>query len=303
MYSQALQGIMINSRQEWNIDYLRELREKFLDQDYPLKLVNSEFRRALEVDRTDLLFNKERKKKKKIIAPLIVNYNPGNPDFRKWINQEIDILHQSPDTKKTFPKIDVVTRQNKNIAQKVINSKHWKLATPRNNPPQPPPGNFVKHERNCVTCLRIKDGKKEFSSSVTKRNYKITRHYTCESTHLVYLARCSLCSMDYIGQTTQTMRRRHLGHRGEIRSGSDGLGKHFLSHGQNLDLKNERIFEENVMKYFELTIIASVEPGQPWSQQNLDRLEAKFQKNLMCMDYNGGINLRDESKRGRNAGR
>ena len=81
------------------------------------------------------------------------------------------------------------------------------------------------------------------------------------------------------------------------------LGKHFLSHGQNLDLKNERIFEENVMKYFELTIIASVEPGQPWSQQNLDRLEAKFQKNLMCMDYNGGINLRDESKRGRNAGR
>ena len=152
VYSQALQGIMINSRQEWNIDYLRELREKFLDQDYPLKLVNSEFRRALEVDRTDLLFNKERKKKKKIIAPLIVNYNPGNPDFRKWINQEIDILHQSPDTKKTFPKIDVVTRQNKNIAQKVINSKHWKLATPRNNPPQPPPGNFVKHERNCVTC-------------------------------------------------------------------------------------------------------------------------------------------------------
>ena len=44
------------------------------------------------------------------------------------------------------------------------------------------------------------------------------------------------------------------------------------------------------MEYFELTIIASVEQGQPWTQQNLDRLEAKFQKNLMCMDYNGGIN-------------
>ena len=33
VYSQALQGIMINSRKEWNVDYLRELREKFLDQD------------------------------------------------------------------------------------------------------------------------------------------------------------------------------------------------------------------------------------------------------------------------------
>ena len=108
--------------------------------------------------------------------------------------------------------------------------------------------------------------------------------------------------MDYIGQTTQTMRRRHLGHRSEIRSGADGLGKHFLSHGQNLNLKNERIFEENVMKYFELTIIASVEPGQPWSQQNLDRLEAKFQKNLMCMEYNWSFNIKDDIKRGKNAG-
>ena len=54
------------------------------------------------------------------------------------------------------------------------------------------------------------------------------------------------------------------------------------------------------MKYFELTIIASVEPNKPWSLDNLDKLEATFQKkNLMSMDYNGGINLRDESKRKR----
>ena len=93
------------------------------------------------------------------------------------------------------------------------------------------------------------------------------------------------------------MRKRHLGHRSEIRSGADGLGKHFLSHGLNLNLKDEETFEENVMKYFELTIIASVEPGKPWTQTNLDRLEAKFQKNMMAMDYNGGICIRDETKR------
>ena len=37
--------------------------------------------------------------------------------------------------------------------------------------------------------------------------------------------------------------------------------------------------------------------------QKLDRLEAKFQKNLIAMDYNGGINLSDESKRKRAVGR
>ena len=96
------------------------------------------------------------------------------------------------------------------------------------------------------------------------------------------------------------MRARHLGHRSEIRSGADGIGRHFLdNHGQGLNLKNEDIFEENVMKHFQLTIIASAEPGQPWTNKKLDELEGKFQKNLMAMDYNGGINIRDEVKRRR----
>ena len=49
VYSQALQGIMINSRNEWNIEYLRELREKFLEQDYPLNLIYEEYSKALEI--------------------------------------------------------------------------------------------------------------------------------------------------------------------------------------------------------------------------------------------------------------
>ena len=43
-------------------------------------------------------------------------------------------------------------------------------------------------------------------------------------------------------------------------------GKHFLEkHGQGFNLKNEEQFEENVMKHYSLIIIASVEPGKPWS--------------------------------------
>ena len=39
VYSQALQGIMVNSREDWNLKYLRELRQKFLDQEYPIKII------------------------------------------------------------------------------------------------------------------------------------------------------------------------------------------------------------------------------------------------------------------------
>ena len=78
VYSQALQGILINSREEWNIEYLVELRNKFLEQGYPLKLINGEFKGALEIDRQDLLFSTVKKKQKKnVVAPLIITYSPA----------------------------------------------------------------------------------------------------------------------------------------------------------------------------------------------------------------------------------
>ena len=172
-----------------------------------------------------------------------------------------------------------MTRQAENIGQKVIQSRHWKFDRPQNinRPPPPPPGNFKLHNKNCVTCLRIENENTRFTSSKTGRTYKITRHYTCESTHVIYLAQCTLCNVDYIGQTTRQMRKRHLGHRAEVRAGTDGLGEHFLNtRGVGLNLKDDKIFEDRVMRHFKLTIIASVEPGQPWSQTKLDKLKGDF---------------------------
>ena len=50
----ALLGKLVNSRDDWNINYLHELREQFLQQEYPLTLINEQFSRALSVDRADL---------------------------------------------------------------------------------------------------------------------------------------------------------------------------------------------------------------------------------------------------------
>ena len=171
----------------------------------------------------------------------------------------------------------------------MIKSRHWKLDKEQNNssnlPPPPPPGNYRLHNKNCVTCLRMEDGKTEYQSAKTGRTYKIRRHYTCQNqTHLVYLVRCGFCNANYVGQTIQTMRKRHLGHRAEIRAGSDGLGRHFKELGVGLNLKNEEVFESQIMKHFELTMIGSVEPGKSYSQNNLDRLEGKMQQQLMTMD-------------------
>ena len=107
-------------------------------------MINGEFNRALKIDRKDLLFNKNRKPKRIIIALLLITYSPGNPNFRKWIQEEISILHQDDKTKQLFPKIDVVTRQGENISDKLISSRHWKCEQRQASHPHLPPGNHKK---------------------------------------------------------------------------------------------------------------------------------------------------------------
>ena len=55
---------------------------------------------------------------------------------------------------------------------------------------------------------------------------------------------------------------------------------------------------DEVIKYFDLTIIASVEERRPNSKKRLDELETSFENRLMTMSYHGGINVRDDTKRG-----
>ena len=75
---------------------------------------------------------------------------------------------------------------------------------------------------------------------------------------------CILLRGDYIGESIRSIRARHWrwGHRKKIRSGADGLGKHFLKSKQGFDLQKEESVEDRMRKHFTLTIIASVEPGK-----------------------------------------
>ena len=159
--------------------------------------------------------------------------------------------------------------------------------------PCPPAGNWVLHSSRCMCCLRMVDGKTSYTSTKTGRRYKIQRHYTCMTTYCVYLVTCGLCSAQYTGQTTKSMRDRHYGHRSEVKRKEEGHGEHFHQHAMELGISMEA-----AMEYFHLTIIGSVEPGQPWSKSRLDKLESDMMERLMTMQSHGGLNLRVERRRG-----
>ena len=134
--------------------------------------------------------------------------------------------------------------------------------------------------------------------SKTGREYEVKRHYTCQDTHLVYLATCLICSSQYVGQTTKEMRQRHSGHRSEIKRRADGLGAHFYDHAIEMGLDLSKSSKMSIlMENFQLSIVGSVQPGQPWTQSRLDKLEADLQHRFQCLQKHGGMGLQDETRR------
>jgi hypothetical protein len=108
-----------------------------------------------------------------------------------------------------------------------------------------------------------------------------------QTTFFAYVVICGLCAAQYTGQTTKTMRARHFGHHSEVKRKEDGVGAHFHQHAEDLGI-NLNTDMEDIMKHFNLTVIASVEPDIPWSGARLDNLESEIIDRMMTMENYGG---------------
>ena len=93
------------------------------------------------------------------------------------------------------------------------------------------------------------------------------------------------------------MSKRHYGHRQEVKSGIDGFGEHFKKHAIESGLNVEKDMDK-IMEWCSILIVASVEPGKPWTNKQLDRIEGDLQDRIMTFDKQGGMNRREERKRG-----
>ena len=79
------------------------------------------------------------------------------------------------------------------------------------------------------------------------------------------------------------MQKRHYGHRSEVKTAADGLGEHFNIHAAHMGLDLDTQMDQ-IMQSCNITIIASVEPDQPWSKSRLDALKADLQDRLMTFE-------------------
>ena len=193
---------------------------------YPIEDLIKAQKRAREMDRQSLLRKTNKKEKKTRMSnsiPLIVTYNPANPNLHKIIEKYWPLIQRSKykDAFKEKPLISY--RRNKNIANHIIRAKcttekqHKEKITPP-----------CKKPWMCQFCPR-RNPVNRFKSTVTERTYTGPSKYTCRSTNLIYLITCQKCGKQYVGETKREFRIRMNEHLRYIKTKNfdQATGRHF----------------------------------------------------------------------------
>ena len=90
----------------------------------------------------------------------------------------------------------------------------------------------------CKTCRHIVEGS-SFSSNVTGKKYDVISDgmtMSCDTKNVIYLISCNKCGIQYIGETSQTLRSRINNHRNRLKNLCDlYLYQHFNSDDHSED--------------------------------------------------------------------
>ena len=266
VYSQALRIVERCSKEDDKISHLANLKQKLKDRNYPEDLIDKKFEKASKFDRKDLIFKKKKTPPKDEKVRLIFTHTAANPPIHQWLREGKKHLAKNGRTKAIGQNIQIASKQPKNL-QRIVSSSNFReggQAPPQN------PGCFKC--RKCHACPIVKEGC-NFLSTNTKKKYKVKQNLTCNSSYIVYLATCLKCDGQYVGKSSQLFKRRHSGHKQEVKNCYGGLGQHYGGpHGCGYD-------------NFSVQIIDQVEHG---NEEALSECELYWAHQLRAYVENGG---------------
>ena len=238
-YSQFLRVRRICSEDEDVQRNFDTLTNYFLQRQYPADVITRARNRALSTPRT-LNYTKKPQDER---VPLVVTHHPANPPLRKWLTELLPVLHSSDRMRKAVPKPPVIGERNCRTLSNIL--------MPSAVPPPlgGPEAGCYKCTLNCKLCRYHLVESKTFHSVETKETFTIRERYSCQTTNVVYLISCSICTnqCQYVGETKNTLRQRFYKHTSDIRNNTGTLvTKHFNQPGHSLSdmqvIVIERVF-------------------------------------------------------------
>ena len=226
-YSQALRVVERCTEPDHRDQQLSDLKEKFVERKYPSELIDNQFKRATNKDRKSLIFQarKPRDQADKKVR-CIFTHNQSNPPIHMWVREGQKLLARNDKAKDVGKRIQICSKQPKNLQRLVGGAR----GGPWGNKNTPLDTGCRKCIRKCHACPIINETK-VFSSTNTKKTYKIRESVDCDSEWVIYLATCKKCKGQYVGKSQTSFKLRHSNHKREVKNEIGGLGHHYGGRG------------------------------------------------------------------------
>ena len=188
VYSPALRVSRIYSRECNFRKHISEMKAWFLRKGCPKNFVESEIKK---VKFSRVSKNKSQKRTLKR-TPLVVTYHPLLNSLGKKLSKNLNILYMDEEAKKVFyPGPTVSFRSARKVSNYLVRAKVYHL--------EKTVGSFKCKKSRCQVCLNVNETD-TFTSTVTKKTYKINHKFDCSDKCLIYLLTCKKCLIQYVGK-------------------------------------------------------------------------------------------------------
>ena len=183
---------MIVSDKNTRIKRLQELAIYLQELKYPHQIIITGLKKALEIDREELLQDKNTKAESNKIIPYISEFNPHNSNVFNHIKNNMNILTSDTKMKEIFNKYKIINchRQPANLKRILTRAKHSKKS------------HEVKicNKKKCSLCSLMVTGKSyKFKNGMV---FNVNYSMDCDTKNVIYVLICNNCKLEYIGETS-----------------------------------------------------------------------------------------------------
>ena len=219
---------------------------------YPDSAVTTGKNRAQEIDRETALQTSQNEETDR--NPFTLTYHPQNLAIKNVILKSFKILSNDPETKHIFSLPPLISlKRDKNLGNFLVRS-----AFKFNNKP----GTFTCKRTRCKTCPFISN---TVNISGPNRSVKVTDHFTCISSNVIYCITWTLCKKIYIGETGRRLADRFREHLRDPKQNNTDASKPVARH---FNLPNHSHHNMTICQFAGFTYTTATQKAAKISNKN-----------------------------------
>jgi hypothetical protein len=202
---------------------LGQLKNHLKRRGYKQSIIKKSFNKAHNISRSSLLQYKEKQKYKR--TPCVLTYHPCLRNSFNTIREHWTSVEKKSKLSKVFPDPPMVAfKQPNSLRNLLVRAEMSK------------PNTTIGKSHSCgdkrCKCCRHMQHSSSYTSKVIGKQYKIFCTVNCKRANIIYILECSVCGLQYVGESKQPFHKRLNGHR------SDLTKKPFLPVSQHFGLSD-----------------------------------------------------------------